>query len=152
MQPQQRTKDQIKVYEGTGSLYQADQRRAVEYSATGRVIHIDPDTVYRLGSLLMDISKIANYFGLNKSKFMEICADHPEIEEHYLMGRSAGAERAAQKVYELVEEKNMVATIFQAKLAGFIEEDKKPVQIDESAPKVQIYIPDNGRDAPDDDE
>lgn len=143
--PRQSRHDVFKVYDKP--FIGDKQFEAIQYKKSARTIHVDPELVFRLATLGLTREMVGNYYGITRAKFNELCAEYPIIEEVYLMGLSRGIVKSAQKLEEMVDEKQMVPVIFRLKTAGFIEADKlvgKTVD-SELAPRVQVFLPDNGR-------
>lgn len=143
--PRQHRNDVFKVYD---KPFLGDKQFEVIQNKKGiRTIHVDPELIFRLATLGLTRDMVGYYFGITRTKFNELCAEYPIIEEVYLMGLSRGIVKTAQKLEEMVDEKQMVPVIFRLKTAGFIEADKlvgKNTDT-ESAPRVNIFLPDNGR-------
>lgn len=118
------------------------------------MIRIDPEVIFRMATLGMDQAQIAGYWGLTKHKFLELCEDYPDLEEVRLMGMTAGIANAAQRLEEMVNEKQMVPVLFRLKIGGFVEAEKLigKQNNQDNAARVQIFLPENGRDNLDDDE
>lgn len=144
--PRQARTDVFKVYD---KPFIGDKQFDVIQNKQGtRTIYVDPELVFRLATLGLTRDMVGYYFGITRAKFNELCAEYPIIEEVYLMGLSRGIVKTAQKLEEMVDEKQMVPVIFRLKTAGFIEADKligKNTDT-ESAPQVQIFLPNNNRD------
>lgn len=143
--PRQARHDVFKVYDK--SFLGDKQFEAIQNKRGVRTIHVDPELIFRLATLGLTRDMVGYYFGITRAKFNELCAEYPIIEEVYLMGLSRGIVKTAQKLEEMVDEKQMVPVIFRLKTAGFIEADKmigKNTDT-ESAPRVQVFLPENGR-------
>lgn len=143
--PRQNRQDVFKVYD---KPFLGDKQfEAIQNKKGIRTIHVDPELVFRLATFGLTRDHVGYYFGITRAKFNELCAEYPIIEEVYLMGLSRGIVKAAQRLEELVDEKQMIPVIFRLKTAGFIEADKLigKTADSESAPKVSIFLPDNGR-------
>jgi hypothetical protein len=144
--PRPNVKDRFKVYERPflGNK-QFDSRQT---HGSERTIHIDPEVIYRLATLGLDRASVAGFWGISKSKYAELCDEYPMLEEVYLMGATAGLVKAAQSLEEMVGEKQLVPVLFRLKVGGFIEAEKRlgKESNDESAPKVQVFLPSNGRE------
>ena len=144
--PRQSRKDTFKVYDKP--FLGNKQFEAIQQKKNERTIHIDPEVVYRMATLGLDRKMVAGYYGMNQAKFNELCETFPIIEEVFLMGATAGVLKAAQRLEEMVDEKQLVPVIFRLKTGGFVEADKlvgKKAD-DTTFAKVQLYLPDNGRD------
>lgn len=143
--PKQTRHDVFKVYD---KPFLGDKQfEAIQNKKGIRTIHVDPELVFRLAAFGMTRDMVGWYFGISRSKFNELCAEYPIIEEVYLMGLSRGIVKTAQKLEEMIDEKQMIPVIFRLKTAGFVEADKligKNIDT-ESAPRVNIFLPDNGR-------
>jgi hypothetical protein len=144
--PRQSRQDIFKVY---NKPFLGDKQfEAIQNKRGYRTIHVDPELVFRLATLGLTREMVGNYYGISKSKFSELCDEYPIIDEVYLMGLSRGIVKTAQKLEEMVDEKQLVPVIFRLKTSGFIEADKMigKTMDSESAPRVNIFIPDNNRD------
>lgn len=112
----------------------------------GRVVKIDPETVFQLAGLGMDQAQIAAYYGLNEEIFKETCSKYSDLEDALLMGKGRLAARASMALAKKVDDGDIIATIFTLKSAcGWIEADKRQnVKVNDSV-NVQVYLPDNKR-------
>lgn len=143
--PRQHHRDVFKVYDkpflGDKQFESIQNRKGI------RTIHVDPEVIFRLASLGLTREMVGFYYGISRAKYNELINEYPVIEETYLMGLSRGIVRTAQKLEEMVDEKQMVPVIFRLKTSGFIEADKMIGRNTdmESAPRVNIFLPDNGR-------
>lgn len=145
LKPRSTVNDKFRVYDRsfTGNTqFDSVQRKGGE-----REIFIDPEVIFRMATLGLDQGMIAGYWGMSKAKFKELCEEYPDLEEVYLMGMTAGIANAAQALEEMVREKQMIPTLFRLKIGGFIEAEKLigKQQDSNNAAKVQIFLPDNGR-------
>lgn len=146
LKPRSTVNDKFKVYDRsfTGNT----QFDSVHRKGGEREIFIDPEVIFRMATLGLDQGMIAGYWGISKSKFKELCEEYPDLEEVYLMGMTAGIANAAQALEEMVREKQMVPVLFRLKVGGFVEREKLigKESNQENAPRVQIFLPSNGRD------
>lgn len=152
MLPRSRQNDRFKVYQRSFSGNK--QFDSIQRGSGERTIKIDPEVIFRMATLGMDQGQIAGFWGLKKSRFLELCEEYPELEEVYLMGMTAGIANAAQALEEMVKEKQMVPVLFRLKVGGFIEKEKLigKQQDEELRAKVNVYLPDNGREMTTEDE
>jgi hypothetical protein len=145
--PRSTRRDRILV--SSAGLGKTEQTKHIKSKQGERTVIIEQQKVYELASLGMSREMIAASFTLDKAKFKEVCDDYPEVEEAYLMGYGYAQKKVLAALWALVESKQMIATIYLSKVFGFIEADKligKDGSSD-NAPKVHIYLPDNGRDS-----
>ena len=150
--PRANRNDKFRVY--AKSFSGNKQFDAVQRTNNERVISIDPEVIFRMATLGLDQAAIAGYWGISKSKFVELCEEYPDLEEVRLMGMTAGMANAAQRLEEMVNEKQMIPTLFRLKVGGFVEAEKLigKQNSHENAARVSIFLPDNGRDTLDEDE
>ena len=150
--PRANRNDKFRVY--AKSFSGNKQFDAVQRTNNERVISIDPEVIFRMATLGMNQEQIAGYWGIKKNKFTELCEEYPELEEVYLMGMTAGIAGAAQALEEMVKEKQMIPVLFRLKVGGFIEKEKLIGKEgnQENVAKVQIFLPENGRDNLDEDD
>ena len=144
--PRANRNDKFRVY--AKSFTGNKQFDSVQRKGGEREIFIDPEVIFRMATLGLDQGMIAGYWGMSKAKFKELCEEYPDLEEVYLMGMTAGIANAAQALEEMVREKQMVPVLFRLKVGGFVEKEKligKESNQDNS-PRVQIFLPSNGRD------
>ena len=152
LKPRSTVNDKFRVYDRsfTGNTqFDSVQRKGGE-----REIFIDPEVIFRMATLGLDQAAIAGYWGISKSKFIELCEEYPDLEEVRLMGMTAGMANAAQRLEEMVNEKQMIPTLFRLKVGGFVEREKLigKENNQENAARVSIFLPDNGRDSGEEDE
>jgi len=150
--PRANRNDKFRVY--AKSFSGNKQFDAIQRTNNERVISIDPEVIFRMATLGMNQEQIAGYWGIKKNKFTELCEEYPELEEVYLMGMTAGIAGAAQALEEMVKEKQMIPVLFRLKVGGFIEKEKLIGKEgnQENVAKVQIFLPENGRDNLDEDD
>lgn len=150
--PRTNRNDKFRVY--AKSFSGNKQFDAIQRTNNERVISIDPEVIFRMATLGLDQAAIAGYWGISKSKFIELCEEYPDLEEVRLMGMTAGMANAAQRLEEMVNEKQMIPTLFRLKVGGFVEAEKLigKQQDGNSAPKVTIFLPENNRDNLDEDD
>lgn len=144
LKPRNRSDDEFFVYD-KGFLSGA-QFDSVTRKGGRRTVYLDPEVIYRLATVGLTREMIANYWGITKAKFSELIDEYPELDEAYLMGMSAGVAKAAMSLEKQIEGGQCIPTIFRLKTAGWIEADKRKDNQESTAPKVNIYIPSNGRD------
>jgi len=145
LKPRNRSNDEFFVYD-KGFLGGA-QFDSVKSVGGRRQVYLDPEMIYRMATVGLSREMVANYYGITKGKFQELIEDYPELDEAYLMGMSAGMAKAAMSLEKQIEGGQCIPTIFRLKVGGWIEADKKLKLNEESnAPRVNIYIPSNGRD------
>jgi len=150
--PRANRNDKFRVY--AKSFSGNKQFDAVQRTNNERVISIDPEVIFRMAPLGLDQAAIAGYWGISKSKFVELCEEYPDLEEVRLMGMTAGMANAAQRLEEMVNEKQMIPTLFRLKIGGFVEAEKLigKQNNQDNAARVQIFLPENGRDNLDEDD
>ncbi len=103
--------------------------------------------VERMAEAGMSRQQIGNYYGVTGQRIGQLIREHPELDEAFSRGLSKGIEKASNKLMELIENGNLIATIFYLKAqAGWKEAQYvKDIPDLSNAPRVQIYIPDNSR-------
>jgi len=146
LKPRNRSDDEFFVYD-KGFLSGA-QFDSITRKGGRRQVYLDPEVIYRLATVGLTREMIANYWGITKGKFQELIEDYPELDEAYLMGMSAGMAKAAMSLEKQIEGGQCIPTIFRLKVGGWIEADKRKDNQETNAPRVNIYIPSNGRDEP----
>jgi hypothetical protein len=144
--PRQNRRDKFKVYD-KGFLGNKQFENIQEHHGE-RTVHVDPEVIYRLATLGLDRNMIAGFWGITKAKYKELCDEYPILEEVYLMGSTAGIAKAAQKLEDMIEEKQLVPVLFRLKVGGMVEAEKRigKETNEENAPRVSIFLPDNQRD------
>ncbi len=95
----------------------------------------------------MTRQQIGAYYGVTGQRIGQLIKEHPELEEAFDRGLSKGIEKVTNKLWELIEEKNIVAILFFLKCHGkWIEQQYvKEKEVDDS-PRVTIFLPENNRD------
>lgn len=144
LKPRQRSNDEFFVYDK--GFLSGTQFSHVKNVGGRRQVYLDPEAIYRMATLGLSREMIANYYGITKAKFSELIEDYPELDEAYLMGMSAGMAKAAMSLEKQIEGGNCIPTIFRLKVGGWIEADKRKDNQEDTTPRVNIFIPDNGRD------
>ena len=146
LKPRNRSNDEFFVYDK--GFLSGTQFDSVKRVGGRREVYLDPEAIHRMATLGLSREMIAAYYGITKGKFQELIEDYPELDEAYLMGMSAGMAKAAMSLEKQIEGGNCIPTIFRLKVGGWIEADKRKDNQEANAPRVQIYIPSNGRDEP----
>jgi len=144
LKPRNRSNDEFFVYDK--GFLSGTQFDAVKRVGGRREVYLDPESIHRMATLGLSREMIAAYYGITKGKFQELIEDYPELDEAYLMGMSAGMAKAAMSLEKQIESGQCIPTIFRLKTGGWIEADKVKGNQEDSAPRVNIFIPDNGRD------
>lgn len=144
--PRQNKKDKVKVY--NKSFIGNRQFDSMQTHGSERTIHIDPEIVYQLASFGLDRNMVAGFWGMSRAKWNEAVEDYPFLEEVFLMGATAGLAKTAQKLRDLIDDGQLVPILFRMKIGGCIEAEKLigKQQDTDSAPRVQVFLPSNGRD------
>jgi len=146
LKPRNRSDDEFFVYDK--GFLSGTQFDSITRKGGRRQVYLDPEVIYRLATVGLTREMIANYWGITKGKFQELIEDYPELDEAYLMGMSAGMAKAAMSLEKQIEGGQCIPTIFRLKVGGWIEADKRKDNQETNAPRVNIYIPSNGRDEP----
>lgn len=144
LKPRNRSNDEFFVYD-KGFLGGA-QFDSVKHVGGRRQVYFDPEAIHRMATLGLSREMIANYYGVTKGKFQELIDEYPVLDEAYLMGMSAGMAKAAMSLEKQIEGGQCIPTIFRLKVGGWQEADKVKSNQEDNAPRVNIYIPSNGRD------
>lgn len=144
LKPRQRSNDEFFVYDK--GFFEGSQFSHVKNVGGRRQVYLDQEVVHRMATLGLSREMIAAYYGITKNKFQELIDEYPELDEAYLMGMSAGMAKAAMSLEKQIEGGNCIPTIFRLKCGGWLESDKIKGNQEDNAPRVNIFIPDNGRD------
>jgi len=113
--------------------------------STMKIEHVE-----RMAENGMSRAQIGDYFGVTGQRIGQLIKEHPELDEAFSRGLSKGIEKASNKLMELIEGGNLIATIFYLKAQAKWREAQydKPEEDTSNAPKITIFLPENGRDIP----
>lgn len=93
----------------------------------------------------MSRAQIGAYHGVTGQRIGQLIKEHPELENAFEHGLSQGIEKATKSLMTLIENGNIIATLFYLKSrAGWVEQQhlkEKPILTD----SVKIFLPDNNR-------
>ena len=136
---------------GTGP----DQREHGTKWKTGARGVLTPDVVREFASFGMSLTAIGYLVGCSKQNIQQAIRDDPDIQQAWCEGVAQLLLKAGKCISYNCENNNIIAGIFTAKSKyipgeqGWVEEQYKQNKIDvESMPQVTIFLPDNGRDSP----
>ena len=117
-----------------------------------RIVKIDPEEVCNLAFAGLEPKRIAAFYGVKIEDFYDACVDYPDLMDAWEQGRAKGVAYATQKLMEHME-KNISAPMFYLKTKdGWVEEQFKKENATNSNVSVQVYLPENNRDTPTEEE
>lgn len=119
---------------------------------------LTPDAVRSYAAKGMSLTEIAYFHGCTKVNICLALKEDPDLQQAWNEGISEAIEKATNCLMRNIENDNVLAAMFLLKCKhpagekGWLEEQHKQRITDaESAPRVNIYLPDNQRDSiPDD--
>ena len=95
----------------------------------------------------MTRKQCADLYGITPQRFNQILGKEPDLLAALDSGLAQGIQVATKALMDRIAEGNVIATLFFLKArAGWIEEQYVKDKTATNAPKVQIFLPDNGRD------
>jgi transcriptional regulator with XRE-family HTH domain len=109
---------------------------------------LTPAMMESMGAKGLTRQQIGAFFGITGQGVGKILKKNKELDFAYECGLAQGIDKAAGKLMELIEEKNLVAIIFFLKChAKWVEQqyvkEKEVIDI----PQVRIFLPANNRDS-----
>ena len=119
---------------------------------------LTPDAVRSYAAKGMNLSEIGYFHGCSKVNICVAIKEDPDLQQAWNEGISEAIEKATNCLMRNIENDNVIAAMFLLKCKhltgerGWLEEQHKQRITDaESAQRVTVYIPHNGRDPiPDD--
>jgi len=113
-----------------------------------RLVKIDPEEVFQLAFRGLEPKRIAAFYGVKVEDFYDACVDYPDLMDAWEQGRAKGVAYATQKLMEQMD-KSVVASMFYLKTKdGWVEEQYRKDGVANSNVSVQVYLPENNRDTP----
>jgi hypothetical protein len=144
--PRPNRKDNFKVYKPVSTNPQIE---AAVHKNGERTIHIDLEVVYNLARYGLTRDQVAGYYGMTKRKFVELCEEFPEVNDLYIQGFTVGITKVAKRFDQIIETGPdavaSIAAMFRLKTAGWTEKKDTGREMDDDAPRVQVFLPDNQR-------
>lgn len=111
---------------------------------------VDTQTLQSMAAVGMTPAQIAEYYGLTRQGMVKVINNNPELKEAFDKGLPHVLIKAAGVVIHHMEQKNLLAAMYILNNRGGWKEAKydkeKP---DADIPRIQIYLPENFRDSPD---
>ena len=108
---------------------------------------IDFDHVRQMAEQGMSRQQIGAYYGVSGRRIGQLIQENPDFAIAFEKGLAKGIEKASKSLMRLIEEGNVIATLFYLKSqAGWIEAQHRQKEVVADIPKIQVFIPDNGRD------
>lgn len=96
----------------------------------------------------MSRQQIADYYGITVRRLNQIFKKRNDLLAAFNTGLAQGIKVATRELMNRIQEGNIIATIFYLKArGGWIEQQYIKQKPETDAAKVQIYLPDNGRDS-----
>jgi transcriptional regulator with XRE-family HTH domain len=96
----------------------------------------------------MSRQQVADYYGITVRRLNQIFKQRNDLLAAFNTGLAQGIKVATRELMNRIQEGNIIATIFYLKArGGWIEQQYIKQKPETDAPKVQIYLPDNGRDS-----
>ena len=115
---------------------------------------LTPDAVRSYAAKGMSLGEIAYFHGCTKMNICGAIKEDLDLQQAWNEGISAAIEKATNCLLRNIENDNVLAAMFLLKCKhlsgekGWLEEQHKQKIVDtESAPRVHIYLPGNGRDS-----
>lgn len=108
---------------------------------------IDMDDLKAMAAHGMSQKEIANYYGLSRQGLVKILSKNPELQQAFSSGLHHIIVKAVRVLMKKIEAEDTFACVyFLNNRAGWCEERYRKDKVDpDSFPKVNIWLPDNGR-------
>ena len=109
---------------------------------------INFDHIRKMAEQGMSRGQIGSYYGITGQRIGQLIKENPELELAFESGLAKGIEKASDSLMKLIEQGNVIATLFFLKSqAGWIEAQYRQKEVDKSTiPTVTICLPHNQRD------
>lgn len=119
--------------------------RTIRVNTDGRSFDLDLNAIERMAAMGMTMRQIADFYCVPASYLQKRRKMSEKLDRALASGKARGVDRVTTKLMELIDEGNLIATLFYLKCqAGWREADKLPKEKEEKD-QVQIYLPDNRR-------
>lgn len=106
------------------------------------------DEIREMASGGMSRQQVADYYGITVRRLNQIFKQRDDLLAAFNTGLAQGIKVATRELMNRIQEGNIIATIFYLKArGGWIEQQYIKQKPDTNSTKVQIYLPDNGRDS-----
>lgn len=105
------------------------------------------DHVREMAAGGMTVRQIGLYYGITPTWMGKLIERYPELQDAFDQGLAQGIARATKSLMQQIDNGNVISTIFFLKVvAKWVEHEKVMNRYDpETAPRVQILLPDNSR-------
>lgn len=136
-------------------LFAVNRRRLLYWKAintmpaknTGIESIMTADEIREMACGGMSRQQVADYYGITVRRLNQIFRQRNEFLAAFNTGLAQGIKVATQELMNRIKEGNIIATIFYLKArGGWIEQQYVKEKPESDSPKVQIFLPDNGRD------
>ena len=136
-----------------------DQREHGTRYKTGARGVLTPDVVREFASYGMSLKAIGYLVGCSKQNIHECIKDDPDLQQAWCEGVADLLYRAGKCISANIDKDNWIPALATLKSKsipgekGWIEEQYQDKKLDpDSNPKVVIYLPENNRDSPNNDD
>lgn len=108
---------------------------------------IDLEDLKAMAAHGMTQKEIADYYGITRQGLIKILKNNPKIQQAFNTGLNQVIVKAVRVLMKKIEAEDTFATVyFLNNRAGWCEERYRKDKVDpDSMPRVNIYLPDNGR-------
>ncbi len=111
---------------------------------------VDVRTLESMAVAGMTPAQIASYYGLTRQGMVKVIENNPELHDAFHRGKDHITVKAINGLVKKIDEGDMFAIVYYLNnRCGWKEAKYEKEKPDVDAPRVTIYIPDNGRDKPD---
>ena len=156
----------MKMTRKTGKLYAnkpigngpEERDHGTRYKTGARGV-LTPDVVREFASYGMSLEAIGYLIGCSKQNIHEAIKNDPELQQAMCEGVAQLLLKAGKCISHNLDNNNLIAGMFVKKTKhmpgekGWIEEQYQEKKLDtDSMPRVTIYLPDNKRGSPDNDD
>ncbi len=108
---------------------------------------IDLDDLKAMATHGMTQKEIANYYGITRQGLVKILTKNPELQQAFTAGLNHVIVKAVRVLMKKLEADDTFAAVYLLNnRGGWCEERYRKEKIDpDSIPRINVYIPDNGR-------
>jgi len=114
---------------------------------SGLIKNLNLEHIEKMAEAGMSRQQIGQWYGVTGQRIGQLVEEHPDLDEAFTRGLAKGIEKASNGLMKLIEEGNLIATIFYLKCqAKWREAQYDKPEPETNVQRVSIYLPHNSRD------
>ena len=116
----------------------------------GVAASVDVRTLEAMAVAGMTPAEIARYYNITRQGMVKVIENNPELKDAFYRGKDHVTVKAINGLVKKIDEGEMFAIVYYLNnRCGWKEAKYEKEKPDVNQPSVMIYLPDNGRSSPD---